>query len=206
MSALGVDTEMSSRIGNAVLIQGTPDEGVEADVRRLLADLGQDVGRKGLEQTPERVARMYGELLAGYQMDARTILKGALFPANYDDIVVVKDIEFYSLCEHHLLPFFGRANVAYVPDGQVVGLSKIPRIVEMYARRLQLQEQMTREIADCISDVVGAKGVAVAVEAAHLCAMIRGVNKSDVRMTTWSFTGVFREDQALREEVSARLR
>ena len=113
MSALGVDTEMSSRIGNAVLIQGTPDEGVEADVRRLLADLGQDVGRKGLEQTPERVARMYGELLAGYQMDARTILKGALFPTNYDDIVVVKDIEFYSLCEHHLLPFFGRARTSH---------------------------------------------------------------------------------------------
>jgi GTP cyclohydrolase IA len=145
------DTKSTSRLEDAVLIEGPAEDGTAASVRQLLADLGQDTERASLAQTRGRVARMYQELLAGYHMDAAALVNGALFPTDYDGIVQVRDIEFYSPCEHHLLPFFGHVNVAYVPDGQVVGLSKIPRIVEMFARRLQLQEQMTQQIAECLA-------------------------------------------------------
>jgi len=153
-----------------------------------------------LQNTPARIARMYPELLAGYRVDPKKIVNGAMFNVTYDDMVIVRDIEFYSLCEHHMLPFMGRAHVAYIPDGQVVGLSKIPRIVDMYARRLQVQERMTRQIADFINDLIHPLGVAVVVEALHLCSMMRGVQKHDSRMTTSTMLGTFRTKIATREE------
>ena len=147
-----------------------------------------------------RVARMYPELLAGYRTDPQKLINGAIFNVNYDEMVIVRDIEFYSLCEHHLLPFIGRAHVAYFPRGRVLGLSKIPRIVDMYARRLQVQERMTCQVADFISETLNPHGVAVVVEALHLCSMMRGVRKHDARMTTSAVHGVFRTNPATRQE------
>ncbi len=172
----------------------------------LLGALGEDPSREGLLHTPERVSRMYAELLSGYRTDLTTLVNGAIFEGEYDDLVVVKDIEFTSLCEHHLLPFYGRAHVAYLPDGKVIGLSKIPRIVELFARRLQIQERMTREISATIEQVLAPKGVAVIVEGTHLCAMIRGVKKSGMRMMTRSLRGVFKSDAQLRSELGDLLR
>lgn len=173
-------------------------------VRRSISDLiravGEDPAREGLKNTPERVARMYGELLSGYTTDPEKFINGALFNITYDEMVIVRDIEFYSLCEHHMLPFIGRAHVAYIPAGKVIGLSKIPRIVDMYARRLQVQERMTRQIADFLSDQLKPQGVAVVVEAMHLCAMMRGVKKHDARMTTSAMHGAFRANLATRNE------
>ena len=169
-------------------------------VLKLLLALGEDATRDGLRQTPQRVARMYRELLSGYQVDPQGLINGALFDIQYDEMVIVRDIEFYSLCEHHMLPFIGRAHVAYIPDGKVLGLSKIPRIVDMYARRLQVQERMTRQIADFVSDLLKPQGVAVVVEAMHLCAMMRGVKKHDARMTTSAMHGAFRKNAPTRQE------
>jgi GTP cyclohydrolase I len=166
----------------------------------LLKAVGEDPAREGLKNTPERVARMYTELLCGYTADPQRIVNGALFDVKYDEMVIVRDIEFYSLCEHHMLPFIGRAHVAYIPDGKVLGLSKIPRIVDMYARRLQVQERMTRQIADFLSDLLKPQGVAVVVEAMHLCSMMRGVKKHDARMTTSAMHGAFRANLATRQE------
>jgi GTP cyclohydrolase I len=143
---------------------------------------------------------MYDELLSGYRADPQKIVNGALFEVKYDEMVLVRDIEFYSLCEHHMLPFLGRVHVAYIPDGKVLGLSKIPRIVDMYARRLQIQERMTRQIADFISDLLKPQGVAVVVEALHLCSMMRGVKKHNARMTTSAMHGGFRTNFATRQE------
>ena len=143
---------------------------------------------------------MYSELLIGYHTDPDRLVNGALFNIKYDEMVIVRDIEFYSLCEHHLLPFMGRVHVAYIPDGKVIGLSKIPRIVDMYARRLQVQERMTRQIADFIRDLLQPQGVAVVVEALHLCSMMRGVKKHDARMTTSAMHGAFRANIATRQE------
>ena len=166
----------------------------------LLKAVGEDPNREGLKNTPDRVARMYGELLSGYAEVPARIINNALFHVNYDEMVLVRDIEFYSLCEHHMLPFVGRAHVAYIPNGKVIGLSKLPRIVDMYARRLQIQERMTREIADFINETLEPHGVAVVVEAMHLCAMMRGVKKHDARMTTSAMLGSFRANIATRQE------
>ena len=166
----------------------------------LLKAVGEDPHREGLKNTPDRVARMYTELLSGYSEEPARIINNALFNVNYDEMVLVRDIEFYSLCEHHMLPFLGRAHVAYIPAGIVIGLSKIPRIVDMYARRLQIQERMTRQIADFIQETLQPQGVAVVVEAVHLCSMMRGVKKHDARMTTSAMHGSFRANIATRQE------
>ena len=173
---------------------------IEDAVRRTLNAIGEDAEREGLRRTPERVASAYTELLAGYRTDPVALLNEALFEVAYDEMVLVRDIEFYSLCEHHMLPFIGRAHVAYIPKGQVVGLSKIPRIVDMFARRLQLQERMTRQIADFVDELLDPHGVAVVVEALHLCAMMRGVKKHEARMTTSAMLGAFRKSIKTRQE------
>jgi len=177
----------------------------EEAVASLLKALGEDPSREGLRNTPRRVARMYSELLDGYKMDPAAMINGALFDVKYDEMVIVRDIEFYSLCEHHMLPFMGRVHVAYIPDGKVLGLSKIPRVVDMYARRLQVQERMTRQIADFLRDLLKPQGVAVVVEAMHLCMMMRGVKKNDARMTTSAMHGAFRANLATREEFLANI-
>jgi GTP cyclohydrolase IA len=173
---------------------------IEVAITQLLTAIGEDPDREGLEYTPRRVARMYSELLAGYQVDSHEMINGALFNITYDEMVLVRDIEFYSLCEHHILPIIGRVHVAYIPNGKVIGLSKIPRIVDMYARRLQVQERMTRQIADFVRDLLKPQGVAVVVEGLHLCSMMRGVKKHDARMTTSAMHGAFRANLATRQE------
>lgn len=179
---------------------GIENDLVEQAISQLLKAVGEDPAREGLKFTPKRVARMYSELLSGYHVDPETMINGALFNITYDEMVLVRDIEFYSLCEHHILPFIGRVHVAYIPDGKVIGLSKIPRIVDMYARRLQVQERMTRQIADYLRDLLRPQGVAVVVEAVHLCSMMRGVKKHDARMTTSAMHGAFRANLATRQE------
>jgi GTP cyclohydrolase I len=174
--------------------------------RNLLVSLGEDPSREGLQQTPARVARMYEELLAGYQMDPVALINGAIFEADYDDIVVVRDIDFFSLCEHHLLPFYGRAHVAYIPDEKVVGLSKVPRTVEMFARRLQVQERMTEQIAEFLETTLQPKGVAVVVEAAHMCARMRGIKKNGTYMVTRAMRGIFKTDRQARNELMVVLK
>jgi len=175
-------------------------ETIQVAVRQILTAVGEDADRQGLQRTPDRVARAYQELLSGYRTDPLALVNDALFDVEYDEMVVVRDIEFYSLCEHHMLPFIGRAHVAFIPNGRVIGLSKIPRIVDMFARRLQVQERMTRQIADLLCELLNPAGVGVVVEALHLCSMIRGVKKHDSRMTTSTMFGVFRTDLALRME------
>ncbi|GIV66146.1 MAG: GTP cyclohydrolase I FolE [Chloroflexota bacterium] len=179
---------------------GIDFETIRQNVENILRAVGENPERDGLKRTPERVARMYEELLAGYRTDPVALVNDALFEVDYDEMVIVRDIEFYSLCEHHMLPFLGRAHVAYIPRGRVIGLSKIPRIVDMFARRLQVQERMTRQIADFLQEVLHPRGVAVVVEAIHMCSMIRGVKKHDSRMTTSSMLGAFRNNMATRME------
>jgi GTP cyclohydrolase I len=173
---------------------------IQSAIKTILEAVGENPDRDGLKRTPERIARMYAELLAGYQMDPVAVVNDALFEVKYDEMVIVRDIEFYSLCEHHLLPFLGRVHVAYIPDGKVLGLSKIPRIVDLYARRLQVQERMTRQIADFIRDLLLPQGVAVVVEALHLCMSMRGVQKHNARLTTSAMHGAFRANLATRQE------
>lgn len=173
---------------------------LEAAVLKILKAVGEDPEREGLKNTPNRVARMYPELLSGYHINPKKLVNDAIFNVDYDDMVIVRDIEFYSLCEHHMLPFVGRAHVAYIPRGRVIGLSKIPRVVDMFARRLQVQERMTRQIADFINDLLKPQGVAVVVEGLHMCSMMRGVKKHDARMTTSTMLGTFRTRIATREE------
>jgi GTP cyclohydrolase IA len=193
--------ELDDDIDEHELVSENVDiEGVRKIIFDLLNAIGEDPLREGLKNTPDRVARMYTELLSGYSMDAEKIINDALFHINYDEMVLVRDIEFYSLCEHHMLPFIGRAHVAYLPAGKVIGLSKIPRIVDMYARRLQVQERMTRQIADLIQATLEPQGVAVVVEGMHLCSMMRGVKKHDARMTTSAMHGAFRANLATRQE------
>jgi GTP cyclohydrolase I len=179
---------------------GVSQEGVMRAVRQLLLAVGEDPTRQGLRETPDRVARMYTELLDGYWVDPVALVNGAVFEETYDEMVIVRDIEFYSLCEHHLLPFLGRAHVAYFPRGKVIGLSKVPRIVDMFARRLQVQERMTRQIAEFIDNLLNPFGVAVVIEGLHLCATMRGVKKHDARMTTSAMFGAFRKNIATRQE------
>ncbi len=179
---------------------------IEAAISSLLTSVGEDPQRDGLRNTPARVARMYAELLSGYHIDPTTLINGALFDVDYDEMVVVKSIEYYSLCEHHLLPFYGHAHVAYIPRNKVLGLSKIPRVVDMFARRLQVQERMTRQIADFLQEVLHPQGVAVVVEGAHLCAMMRGVKKANARMVTSSLIGRFKSDARTRAEFFEHVR
>ena len=182
-----------------------PHDNVQNAVREILDAIGEDPNRQGLIKTPDRVSRMYQELTSGYHTDPVKLINGALFDVDYDEMVLVKDIEFYSLCEHHMLPFFGQAHVAYIPNGKVIGLSKIPRVVEMFARRLQVQERMTGQIAQFLMDVLDAKGVAVIAQGSHMCSMMRGVKKPDASMTTTSMLGVFKEDRELRAEFLAHV-
>ena len=179
---------------------------VEAAVRSILKNVGEDPERDGLKGTPARVARMYEELLQGYHTDPIALINGALFEVDYDEMVVVKDIEYYSLCEHHLVPFYGVAHVAYIPHGKVIGLSKLPRIVDMFARRLQVQERMTRQIADFVNEALHPQGVAVVVEGAHLCSMMRGVKKANARMVTSAVLGRFKSDARTRSEFFEHIR
>lgn len=178
---------------------------VESAVRDILREIGEDPERQGLLGTPGRVHRMYAELTAGYHVDPVRLLNGAVFDVDYSEMVVVKDIPFHSLCEHHLLPFFGTAAVAYIPDGRVIGLSKIPRIVEMYARRLQVQERMTQQVADFLMEHLQPKGVGVVMEATHLCAVMRGVRKPGTVMTTSAVLGIFRRNDKTRAEFFSHL-
>jgi len=179
---------------------------IEEAVQTILANVGEDPDRQGLVGTPDRIARMYDEVLAGYDVDPIKLVNGALFDVEYDEMVVVKEIEYFSMCEHHMLPFFGRAHVAYIPSDKVIGLSKIPRIVDMFARRLQVQERMTNQIAEMIDEILAPQGVAVVVEGSHMCSMMRGVKKEHSRMRTQAFLGKFKEDEALRREFLEHLR
>lgn len=169
-------------------------------VRNLLVAVGENPEREGLVRTPTRVAGLYRELLSGYEYDPDTVINGAVFEEQYSEMVIVKDIEFYSLCEHHLVPFFGKAHVAYIPNGKIIGLSKLPRIVDIYAKRLQVQERMTQQIADTLQRHLNPLGVGVVLEAYHLCMMMRGVQKSESAAITSAMLGAFRNDVKTRNE------
>jgi GTP cyclohydrolase I len=173
---------------------------IEALVRQLLTELGEDPAREGLLKTPQRVARALSFLTQGYRTDLATVINQALFTQATSSMVIVKDIEVYSMCEHHMLPFFGRCHIGYIPDGKVFGVSKLARVVDMFARRLQLQERLTEEISKVVMEEIGAKGVGVMIEARHLCMMMRGVEKLNSTMVTSSVLGVFRDHLATREE------
>lgn len=166
-------------------------ENIKKNFESIINDLGEDTLREGIVKTPERAAKAMQFLTSGYEMDAAKILKGAMFKEDYDDMVIVKDIELYSLCEHHMLPFFGKAHIAYIPNGHIVGLSKLPRIVDVFARRLQVQERLTHDILECINSTLKPKGVAVVIEASHMCMMMRGVQKQNSTTTTSGFRGQF---------------
>jgi len=175
-------------------------DGIEPLIAGLLKEIADDPGREGLERTPARVAKAMRFFTQGYEQEPLEILNDALFDVTYDEMVIVKDIDFYSLCEHHLLPFFGRAHVAYIPNGKVVGLSKIPRVVEMFARRLQVQERLTTQIAETLEQVLQPKGVAVVIESIHLCMMMRGVQSQNASAITSSIRGEFEQDSKTRSE------
>lgn len=179
---------------------------MEQHYRAIIEAVGENPDREGLQRTPHRAAKAMEFLTQGYHQDVGKIVNGAIFASSNSEMVIVRDIELYSLCEHHLLPFIGRAHVAYLPNGKVIGLSKIPRIVDMFARRLQIQENLTHEIGDCIQKVTDALGVAVVIEAKHLCAMMRGVEKQNSSMTTSVMLGRFREDQRTRQEFLTLIR
>lgn len=203
-----MDEEQYNEINNSAELlesEAIDEEAVSQAVRSMLQAFGENPSRSGLLNTPRRVARMYAELLSGYRQDPFKLVNDALFEETYDEMVLVRDIEFYSLCEHHMLPFLGRAHVAYFPHGKVLGLSKIPRIVDMFARRLQVQERMTRQIAEFIQELLHPYGVAVVIEGLHLCATMRGVKKHDARMTTSAMLGAFRNNLATREEFLANI-
>ena len=179
---------------------------VAGAISTILQAVGEDPTRSGIADTPSRVARMYDELLSGYKTDPVELLNNALFDVEYDEMVIVKDIDFYSMCEHHMLPFYGHASVGYLPEGKVIGLSKIPRIVDMFARRLQVQERMTQQIAIFLEDLIKPRGVAVVVEASHLCAAMRGVKKQRTRMVTSAMLGAFRDNPSTRGEFMMHIR
>ncbi|MFL1895585.1 GTP cyclohydrolase I FolE [Aquimarina sp. 2-A2] len=165
----------------------------------IITDLGEDISREGIVKTPERAAKAMQFLMQGYHQNAAEILKGAMFKEDYNEMVIVKDIELYSLCEHHMLPFFGKAHIAYIPDGHIVGLSKLPRIVDVFARRMQVQERLTHDILECINNTLRPKGVAVVIEAQHLCMMMRGVQKQNSSTTTSGFRGQFEKIETRNE-------
>ncbi|MEE9431600.1 MAG: GTP cyclohydrolase I FolE [Melioribacteraceae bacterium] len=175
-------------------------EKVKLNVSSILEQIGEDPKREGLLKTPERVAKAYEHLTSGYNKDIDEVLNGAIFTEKYDEMIIVKDIEFYSLCEHHMLPFYGKVHVAYIPNGKIVGLSKIPRIVDVFARRLQVQERMTQEIGKTINDYLNPIGVAVVAEAYHMCMMMRGVEKQSSSTITSAMFGTFKRDEKTRAE------
>ena len=178
----------------------TDTDAIQALIEQLLVHLGENPTRDGLAKTPERVAKAFRFFTEGYQQDADEVLNGALFPIEYDEMVVIRDIDFFSLCEHHLLPFYGKCHVAYLPNGRIVGLSKIPRLVEVYSRRLQVQERLTVQIAEALQQKLNPQGVAVVMEARHLCMMMRGVETPNAVAVTSSMQGVFQSQQQTREE------
>jgi GTP cyclohydrolase I len=182
------------------------DPRIEDAVREILIGIGEQPDREGLLKTPSRVAKMYAELTAGYHVDPEALINDAVFSVSYDEMVVVKNIDFYSMCEHHMLPFMGQVHVAYIPNGKVVGLSKIPRIVEMFARRLQVQERMTVQIADFINAHLEPTGVAVVAEGVHMCSVMRGVKKANASMVTSAMRGIFRDDPKTRAEFMAHVK
>lgn len=173
---------------------------MEQLITDLLKEIGEDPGREGLLKTPERVASAYEFLTRGYHLDIKDVLNEAIFTEKYDEMVIVKNIDFYSMCEHHMLPFYGKVHVAYIPNGKIIGLSKIPRIVDVFSRRLQVQERMTQQIADTIEEYIQPEGVAVVSEAFHMCMMMRGVEKQNSSATASAMLGVFKEDSKTRNE------
>ena len=173
---------------------------LSSNYKKILGEIGEDPEREGLKKTPERVAKAMQFLTHGYDIDAREIIRAAMFQEDYKQMVIVKDIEIFSLCEHHMLPFIGKAHVAYIPDGYIIGLSKVPRVVDAYARRLQVQERLTTQIKDCIQETLQPLGVAVVIEAHHLCMMMRGIQKQNSVSTTSDFTGVFMKNDKTRAE------
>jgi len=172
---------------------------VKDKYKSIIEDLGENTQREGLQKTPERAAKAMQFLTQGYEQDPVEILKGAMFKESYNEMVIVKDIELYSLCEHHILPFFGKVHIAYIPNGQIVGLSKLPRVVDVFARRLQVQERLTKQILDCINDTLKPQGVAVVIEASHMCMMMRGVQKQNSITTTSGFRGQFEKIETRNE-------
>jgi GTP cyclohydrolase I len=191
--------EILARVAD--LLEGEIDyTAIEKAVVQTLHAVGEDPDREGLERTPQRVAKAYDELLSGYRTDPIELLNEAVFDVSYDEMVLVRDIEYYSMCEHHMLPFLGRAHVAYIPNGKVIGLSKIPRIVDMFSRRLQVQERMTSQIAELLDELLHPQGVGVVVEGLHLCSVMRGVKKHGARMTTSAMLGAFRNSMPTRQE------
>ena len=196
-AADGAVLHLESRTSHA---EAAPDAEFEGVVRRMLELVGEDPERDGLVRTPHRVAGALTWLTRGYEMDVADVVGEAVFEEAHENMVLVRDIELYSLCEHHMLPFFGRAHIAYIPDGKIVGLSKLPRIVEVFARRLQVQERLTEQVAQAIEDVLAPKGVGVVIEASHLCMMMRGVEKQNSRTITSALRGAFRTDPRTREE------
>jgi len=176
---------------------------MESLVSSMLEEIGEDPRREGLMRTPRRVAKAYQFLTSGYKKDIHKVLNGAIFPEKYSEMVIVKDIDFFSMCEHHLLPFYGKAHVAYIPNGKILGLSKIPRVVEVFARRLQIQERLTQQIAETLYEALTPDGVGVVIEARHMCMMMRGVEKQNSLATTSSMLGVFRDDVKTRQEFLA---
>ncbi len=198
--ATEISAELAELLKDGPVLDASCKREVANSVLHILEVVGEDTGRDGLWKTPERVARLYDEILIGYTLDPVALLNEALFEVEYNQMVVVSHIEFYSLCEHHLLPILGEAHVAYVPDKRVVGLSKIPRVVEAFARRLQVQERMTRQIADLIYELVEPQGVGVVVEGLHLCVAMRGAKKANARMRTTALLGSFETDARTRAE------
>ncbi|MDC1203147.1 GTP cyclohydrolase I FolE [Crocinitomicaceae bacterium] len=176
------------------------ENNIESNYREILKDLGEDPNREGLIKTPERVSKAMKFLTNGYEVDPDQIVKQAIFHEEYSEMVLVKDIEIYSLCEHHILPFFGKAHIAYIPNGKIVGLSKIPRVVDTFSRRLQVQERLTIEIRDCLQRTLEPKGVAVVLECSHMCMQMRGVQKQNSATTTSAFTGLFLSNDTTRKE------
>jgi GTP cyclohydrolase I len=199
METMPGDRGTSVKRGGAIRLAGD-EHGLRALIRAQLELLGEDPEREGLGDTPARVEASLLWLTRGYEMKVAEVIGDGVFEADHDEMVIVKDIELYSMCEHHLLPFYGKAHIAYIPDGRIIGFSKLPRIVEVFARRLQVQERLTDQIARAIQDAVQPKGVGVVIEAAHLCMMMRGVEKQNSRTITSSVQGVFRSDQRTRDE------
>jgi GTP cyclohydrolase I len=195
-----ISEAMAESFKDGPVLKAVCKRSVANSILNILYDVGEDPERDGLKSTPDRVARMYDELLLGYTVDPVALLNNALFDVEYDEMVVVTDIEFYSMCEHHLLPIIGAAHVAYMPDKKVVGLSKIPRVVDAFARRLQVQERMTRQIAELLNDLIQPKGVAVVLDAWHMCVAMRGAKKANARMRTSALLGVFKDNATTRAE------
>ena len=209
MSTKEIPTDLSTPkfdFEDGALIGAACKQVIADGVVSMLQAIGGGVDAQGTADTPKRVANMYDELLSGYSIDPVELLNGAMFDVEYDEMVVVKDIDFYSLCEHHLLPFYGKAHVGYLPNNKVIGLSKIPRMVEMFARRLQVQERMTQQIALTLDELIQPAGIGVVVEAQHFCAAMRGVRKPNTTMTTSALRGQFKKNPSTREEFFSHVR